>query len=400
MNVLVLGKACLRSTSERRPPVKIAHVIHSLESRLGGPPRTAVWLAAAQAAAGNDVVVVSCAALAGNEAPRCDGEEDLIDILTRRGVRYCPVVPRSALDRLTMRSADRTLAQLLREGFVFHLHGVWEPLLVRAARLARRAGGRAVMSPHGMLTDWALRQKKFKKRVFWQLLHGRVYRRLDGVHALNDAEAAELRTLLPEVPVVTAPNGYPLSIDDRHDVGASAAAPLAPRTLVFLGRVHPEKGVDILCRAFARIAARHPDGRLIVAGPDFGGLAAARDAAKNVPGITYVGPIYGPDKEALLARSWAFCLPSGHEASSVAALEALAFGVPVLLTPQCHVGGFAEAGTGIEVARDDDSWASALDDCLSWSLDDRLGMGLRARDFVVEHFSWHAIAKRLQVLYT
>jgi glycosyltransferase involved in cell wall biosynthesis len=120
--------------------------------------------------------------------------------------------------------------------------------------------------------------------------------------------------------------------------------------ILFLSRLHYKKGLDVLAETFAQVAAKHPTVRLVVAGPDDG----ARDdferrvkTAGLAERVHLVGPIYGKAKYEAIVDAACFCLPSRQEGFSVAIIESLAVGCPVVITEGCHFPEVAEVGAGI-----------------------------------------------------
>ena len=125
--------------------------------------------------------------------------------------------------------------------------------------------------------------------------------------------------------------------------------------VLFVGRLHEQKGVDLLLAAFEIVARRHPTVRLVIAGPDYGVTLPPLH-----PRVVRVGPVYGRDKPAALADATVFCLPSRHEGFSLAVLEALACGLPVVISTECHFPEVAAAGAGVVTPLDPASIADGL----------------------------------------
>ncbi|MEP0764481.1 MAG: glycosyltransferase, partial [Chloroflexota bacterium] len=169
----------------------------------------------------------------------------------------------------------------------------------------------------------------------------------------------------------------------------------------FLGRLHARKGLQLLLPAFAGALKHVPEARLLVAGPDEGMLAAltaqARDLALGER-VLFTGLLTGPDRLAALAAADLFALPAVGEGFSMAVLEALACGLPVLLTPGCHFPEAAEAGTGVVVPREVEPLRAALATLLS-DADQRAAMGRAARDLVAARYTWSQIVAQMEAAY-
>jgi glycosyltransferase involved in cell wall biosynthesis len=201
-------------------------------------------------------------------------------------------------------------------------------------------------------------------------------------------------------PGVVIPNGVNLAEFDpppdaalfRRRLPALSGRPY----ILFLGRLHYKKGLDHLAEAFRIVAGQLPDVHLVVAGPDDGArddLEARVAAAGLVNRVHIPGPIYGPAKLSCVAGAACFCLPSRQEGFSVAILEALACGTPVVVSTECHFPEVAEVGAGEIVPLDTDALAAALNRVLADPAR-RARMGKAGRELVAAQFTWPRIAER------
>jgi glycosyltransferase involved in cell wall biosynthesis len=301
----------------------------------------------------------------------------------------------------------RHVHELYRRNDIVHVHGVWDPLVTHCLAARVPSSARVVLAPHGMLSRWSLRQKKLKKRLAWNLWIGSALRHVDRFHALNDAETVDLRALLPNASIGVLANGTDSvrSQDQTASGFARPAARPAGKHILFLARLHPVKGPDLLIDAFAR-CVRIPtfprEIELVVAGPDFGMLGELRRRVAQL-GITdrvkFPGAVYGSDKEALLKGAVALCQPSRYEAFGLTLLEAMAHGVPVITTRECHSPANSAADCALVVPGED---VDALSSALSRVIADpglRERMGSAGRLLVEQHYTWDKIAEQALNLY-
>ncbi|MCC7208942.1 MAG: glycosyltransferase, partial [Anaerolineae bacterium] len=170
---------------------------------------------------------------------------------------------------------------------------------------------------------------------------------------------------------------------------------------LFLGRLHERKGLQYLIPAFVNAHSAHPAARLLIAGPDAGMRAQAEALARQsgiAEPVVFAGMLEGEDRLAALRAADVFALPAVGEGLSMAALEAMAAGLALVLTPGCNLPELDARGAGLTVARDADALAGALAALLG---DDarRTQMGERGRAWVAEAFTWPAIAAQSEQVY-
>jgi glycosyltransferase involved in cell wall biosynthesis len=251
-----------------------------------------------------------------------------------------------------------------------------------------------------MLDPWSLSQKRWKKRMALALGYRAALNRAAFLHVLNADEQRLIAPLQLTTRSVVLPNGVfieelePLpsrgAFRTRHP--SLGAAPF----VLFLSRLHPKKGLDVLAEAFAEVARRRSDVHLVVAGPDDGaqGDFQRRVTAAGIGSrVQVVGPLYGRDKLAALVDAACFCLPSRQEGFSVAITEALACGVPVVISEACHFPEVAAAGAGVVVALEPSRIAEALELTLAHPAQ-AARMGAAGSALVRANYTWDAIAAK------
>ena len=299
------------------------------------------------------------------------------------------------------------LAGELGKGDLVHVHGLWMHPGILGRSLSRRMGCRRVVSPHGMLEPWALRQGSLKKRLAGRLFENKNLQSADCLHALCDAEKLSLREYGLKAPIAVIPNGIdlPSSLvrDEARRVWNEHPHLVGARILLFLSRIHPKKGVPDLLRAWAHAGPRAGDWRLVVVGPDeCGHEAELRRMAADLSltdQVVFAGPAYGDRKSAMLAGADAFVLPSHSEGFSMAVLEAAASGLPVLLTRECHFSELARAGGAVEVPAGVDGIGQGLDKLLAMGPAELAAMGAAGRNLVRKDYTWQAVAVKMKGVY-
>lgn len=381
--------------------MRILHVVPSYlpAVRYGGPIVSVHGLCKALARRGHDVHVFTT-----NVDGPGDSDVPLGIPVDLDGVKVW-YFPSRRLRRLYWApEMGRALEEQMPRFDVLHLHSVFLWPTTAAARVARRHGVPYVLAPRGMLVADLIRRKSRWLKTAWiglferaNLAHAAL------VHFTSTVEAQDAARLgLAFGASCVIPNG----LDNEALGGEGDCDPVAvaglngpERYLLFVGRVNWKKGLDRLIAALPLV----PDCRLVIAGNDEEGYRATLDALARDKGVTgrvsFPGPMYGPEKSVLLRGALAFVLPSYSENFGNAALEAMAAGCPVVVTPEVGIADLVrESGAGVVVEGEPVCLGQAIAELISD--EERLKeMGRRGRDAVVGHYSWDAVAGRMEEAY-
>ena len=178
------------------------------------------------------------------------------------------------------------------------------------------------------------------------------------------------------------------------------------RVLLYLGRLHPKKGLVPLLLAWSqfRTSAAARAWRLVIAGCDDDEHAACLRRLSRALGIdgsvVFAGPQYGASRAASFARASAFILPSRSEGLPMAVLEAWANGLPALMTPECNLPDGFEAGAALRIAAPGATEIRNSLEQLFWTPASILrAMGLRGRELARQKYSWAIVAREMKLVY-
>lgn len=345
----------------------------SFQLEHGGPAYSVGRLAGALGALGHDVTVWAA-----------DGSAERVRAMDPSG---------------SVKIARGDVAGVLGEGQwdIVHDNGLWLPYGAAIARHCRARAIPRLLSVRGMMQPWAWNHRRWKKRLAWALYQKRGVESAARLHATAADEVGKIRERYPD--------RHPLLIANGIDI--PDAAPRAPkaagetRTALFLGRLHPVKGLTMLVDAWAHV---RPGGwRLQLVGPDEEGFRAQMEAQIAAAGLADViaiaGPVSGDAKRAFYDATSLFLLPSYTENFGISAAEALAHGVPVITTTGTPWHVLESEGCGWWVAPETAAIASALADATARGDAELVAMGATGRAWVADHLHWPAIAKQFADAY-
>jgi glycosyltransferase involved in cell wall biosynthesis len=291
---------------------------------------------------------------------------------------------------------------------LLHAHMLWDHTVWATAYAARRAKVPFIVSPHGNILNvepwWPPHKVAYREIVLKPLLKNCAF-----VHALSEREAEGCRRFGVVCPIRVIPNGLPLSdYSLRRDPDLALEtwpALKGRRVLLFIGRLAPLKGLDMLLNAWSR-CLRDPSLRdwiLVIAGHDYRGYAhqvALQVKALGLEGsVILPGPVLGALKQSLLGHAEAFTLPSRTEGFSVALLEALSASLPCVYTTECHFSELAKKGGGWEVQPNAGDLSEALELALRQTPERLRSMGAAGNALGRSKYSLERVADQLLDMY-
>lgn len=286
----------------------------------------------------------------------------------------------------------QTLVDAMNDADVVHDHGIWLRHNHKISVLATQMDLARLVTTHGMLDPWCFEHKGLKKKLAWKIYQKNDLRQTSLLHATSDVEAANLEALDLGVPISIIPIG--VDIPDGVSSRSHSEIRCPERVAVYLGRLHPVKGLPMLIEAWHRV--RPSCWRLEIAGPDVASHRQSLEEAVSLAGldntISFVGPKSGTAKQSFLLDADLFILPSHSESFGLAIAEALAHGVPVLTTTAAPWSRLEELRCGWSVPPTVDALAHALRNATAKPQESLQEMGMRGRDWVKQNLGWGQIA--------
>jgi len=291
-------------------------------------------------------------------------------------------------------SLMQEIRNLSKEPGIFHGHGIWRVANLFPLIINKNSPARIVLSPRGMLSPWSMQHKSLIKQPFWQLLQKPALQRVDCFHVTAPLEYDDIRRVGLKTPASIIPNGV--------DIPELPEKIQKLKKIVFLSRIDPKKGLDILLPAWTAIANKFEDWELVIAGPldgEYPKTVQAMAEELGTPRVKFIGQILGEEKRNLLASASLFVLPTYSENFGIAVAEALAHGTPVITTTETPWTDVKQKNCGWCIPPDEDKLKETLTEALNQPLQKLQEMGDHGRVWMQQDYAWPRIAEMMKQTY-
>ena len=390
--------------------MKVLQVIPSIGPARGGPTEIILNLVRELKHYGIDTEIVTTN----------DNVRDLLDVPLNQKIEYEGVSvrffprfsgPAKWLTLATARgfvfSSDLAywLWQHAREYEIVHTHYLFSFPPTCAAAIARGQKIPYIVTPYGMLTPWALAHQRLKKQIY-SLIERHNLNQAAAIHCSTPGELQDVSNFGVSTPSFVIPYGVHLPTlqpEAKQRLRRAYSIPETTPIVLFLSRLHTKKRPDLLIEALSQLTSLNQDFHLIVAGsgePDYHNYLTKLVSSLGLQSqTTMTGFVVGEEKDLLLQGSDLFVLPSFSENFGIAVAEAMAAGLPVIITPDVQIApDIAAENAGLIVEGEVSILRDAIAQLLA-SPDRRYQLGENGKRLVRRQYSWKAIAANFSGIY-
>jgi glycosyltransferase involved in cell wall biosynthesis len=393
--------------------MRIVQVIGSVAPRFGGPSKAILEMSGALGTRGHDVeVVTTTLAYRGSWFPFVESRSITSRIgerIKERGyhITHC----RAMWPTRWATSFDlvRLLGQLIPRADVVHIHSLYLFSTLAAARTARAYGVPYVIRPHGSLDPYIRKRHRLLKALYHAFIEDRTLEQAAAIHFTTDDER---RLAEPALPRGAKSRVVPLGVDlgqyrnlpERSAARAALGLPENALVCLFHGRLNHKKGLDILAPAFIKLSKEVHELWLVLAGPDDDGLgrvfAEQCESAGVASRLVRPGLLDQARVKIALAAADFWVLPSYSENFGIAVVEAMAAGLPVVISDRINIATLIDtAQAGVITTPTIEGFLAGMAALVSQSPEGRVSMGGRGRALCAQEFTWDKVAQELERLY-
>jgi glycosyltransferase involved in cell wall biosynthesis len=373
--------------------MKVLHIAASLDPERGGPTKVVTELTCALKKKGVDVSIF---------APTNNIKSMRTEILNGITVKIFPTDLLSKVWPFHSPLFTAAIKKAIADFDLIHIHEIWHHPEYICHKYAKQFKKPYLITVHGVLDSFCLNYKAGKKKIYSALIQKKILREAAALHAVAEEEVKYIAEYVDNKNIFYVPNGLNVTdfenLPDKSELGNLYSQLKNKKVILFLGRIHPKKGLDILARAFSKVIQKRDDVCLLIVGPDNENhqrqIIKILDSENVLDKVVFTGTLSGAEKLAAFSGADIFVLPSRSEGFSMSVLEAMSCGLPVVITKECH---FPEVEK-IHAGRIIDGNVDKLSDVLIELLDNPelcRRMGKAGRQLIKDKYTWDKVADNM-----
>lgn len=297
-----------------------------------------------------------------------------------------------------------TAKQTVKECDIIHIHVFRSSLSIPIYHYAKKYGVPYVLQAHGSLVKEI--QRRRSRKVFDLFFGYRILKDASKVIASTKTEAEQYKKMgVDEGKIEIVPNGIDLSeygnLPEKGKFRRKYSIGDDEKMILYLGRIHKIKGIDLLVEAFSGLIKELDDVRLVIVGPDDGFLSTLKKQIEDLKigdKILLTGLIPEKDKSGAYVDADVYVLPSVYETFPITVLETCACGTPVIVTDRCGIANIVNNNVGYVVEHNKDQLQDAIFKILT-NVELRRYFGEGGKKLVREKFSWDIVVEQLEKIY-
>ncbi len=292
---------------------------------------------------------------------------------------------------------------------LLHNHGAWMYPSMVSYLWGKRHGKPVIISPHGMLDPWAVKNGRWKKRLVGALFETNHFKTASSFHALCTEEALGIKKYGIKQPVCVVPNGVHLPdlAQDKKAPDWITRQADGRNILLYLGRLHPKKGLESMIRAIHALKSERgehfEDWVTFITGDyncSYGQHLKALCAELQLQhNVIFTGPRFDKEKHEIYSAASGFILPSLSEGLPVSVLEAWAYSLPCVITPACHLADGYRREAAIRISYEVRDIAAGIHELFNMSICERKMMGINGRELVRDSYCWSKVSRQMLSVY-
>ena len=297
---------------------------------------------------------------------------------------------------LSSKKFKNGLKNIIKDGDIIHNHCLWRMPNIYPLSVKKNKNIKIIISPRGSFNNEALRISKVKKYIFSNFFgQNELLNKCDSFHATSIKEKDEIRSLGYKQPIAIIPNGIDIPILPKEKFSTNKTK------FLFLGRLHPIKGLDFLIDSWANI--NENDIQLEICGHyediNYYESLKKKVKVKNIKNIIFSGPVSGEQKSKKFLQNDVFILPSKSENFGLVIAEALSYGLPVITSDNTPWKDLENNQIGWVTKLDQENLNHKINLASKLSKSTLKEMGLNGREFIKRKYSWGKLSKKYDKYY-